>query len=377
MKILYDHQVFEEQEFGGISRYFSELIRRNPEARLCLEYSDNIHIRDHPRFEKELRAKDFHVDRFLGGIRFRGKNRIYSYYKRIPGLRPRSNKDASVEALKRGDFDLFHPTYYDPYFLDVLGNRPFVVTIYDMIHEKFPENFWSEDPTGERKKRVALEAALIIAISENTKKDILSAYEIDPGKIRVIYLGSSLRKGAIEGIDLPDNYILFTGMRHGHKNFGFFAATIAELLIAKPDLYLVCTGPQFSREEAALFSNLGIAKKVLHRFAPEAALYSIYSRARCFVFPSYYEGFGIPILEAFEAGCPVLLARASCFPEIAGDAALYFDPREGQELLDSLSELLKSESLRGELIAKGRKRLRDFSWDLTYSRTMDCYREIS
>jgi glycosyltransferase involved in cell wall biosynthesis len=376
MRVLYDHQTFQAQEYGGISRYFAELIQRNPEARLALEYSDNAYIRKDPRFAAKLREKNFHLNRFLGGIRFRGKHRVYSCFRKATGIRYRSNVDASIDALEGGDFDLFHPTYYDPYFLERIGDRPFVLTIHDMIHEKYPELFQMGDMTSECKKRIALKAALIIAVSENTKRDIIGSYGIDARRIRVVYHGSNLPKGSSSGLDLPREYILFTGTREGYKNFSFFVISVAELLRDRAGLFLVCTGPRFSRAESAFLAGLGIEDKVIHRFFPEGALYRLYEEARCLVFPSYYEGFGIPILEAFEAGCPALLARASCFPEIAGDAALFFDPKDRQELLGSLVGLLDSEALRRELAAKGRRRLRDFSWDDTYERTMSCYSGI-
>jgi glycosyltransferase involved in cell wall biosynthesis len=376
MKVLYDHQIFEAQEYGGISKYFSELIRSNPLASLALEFSDNAYIREDERYTVDLRKKDYYLDRFLGGLRFKGKSRLFSYYQQYTGRRRQCNKDASIEALKAADFEVFHPTYYDPYFLERIGERPFVLTIYDMIHEKYPEMFNMDDVTGENKKRIALEAGLIIAISENTKRDIVAAYGIDPGRVRVVYLGSRLPKLSVPDLGLPRDYILFTGTRERYKNFVFFVHTVAELLLDRPGLHLVCAGPDFSRDELALFARLGIAGKVLHRGVPESALYSLYKNARCFVFPSYYEGFGIPVLEAFESGCPALLARSSCLPEIGGEAALYFDPKDRRELLEALGEALDHETLCKELAAKGAERLKEFSWDRTYAQTLECYRGV-
>lgn len=376
MRVLYDHRIFEAQEYGGISRYFAELVRRNPEARVSLEYSDNVHIRELPGFAEGLRERDYAKNRFLAGLRFRGKSRVFSLFEKATGSRHRTNEDASIEALEGGDYDVFHPTYYDPYFLDRLGGKPFVLTIYDMIHERYPELFNIGDSTGAAKKRIALKAGRIIAISENTKNDIVRHYGIERDRISVIYLASSLARGGKRRLGLPERYILYTGTRDGYKNFRFFAAAIAELLIKSPGLSLVCSGPRFSRDELSFLAMLGIADKVLHVFAAEDELFQLYGRAACFVFPSYYEGFGIPVLEAFEAGCPTLLARSSCLPEIGGDAALYFDPKDRTELLASLGEILGSEALRGELRAKAYERAASFTWDETYRRTIECYAGI-
>jgi glycosyltransferase involved in cell wall biosynthesis len=177
-------------------------------------------------------------------------------------------------------------------------------------------------------------------------------------------------------MDLPEEYILFTGTRDGYKNFQFFIISIADLLRKSKNLFLVCTGAGFSKDEAALFIRLGIGEKVLHRFASEKEILHLYKAAICFVFPSYYEGFGLPILEAFESGCPVLLARASCFPEIAGDAALYFDPKNKQELVDTIWEILNNITLRNELAKKGFDRVSMFSWDNTFQKTIECYAEL-
>jgi glycosyltransferase involved in cell wall biosynthesis len=375
VKILYDHQIFELQRYGGISRYFAELVKRNQQATVSIKYSVNSYLLEDPRYRGALVDRDAELDRFMGGLRFRGKRRVQRYYECLIGKKPLNNVDISVKALDQGDFDLFHPTYYDRYFLDHIGSKPFIVTIHDMIHEKYPEMFALGDPTVEAKKAIAERAELVIAISENTKKDIVDIYGTDPGKIRVVYHGSKLTRGRPADMALPEKYILYMGTRDAYKNFRFFIDSIAELLRERRGLYLVCTGPRFTEGESALFERLGIGNSVIHHFALESDLFHLYKNAECFAFPSYYEGFGIPILEAFEAGCPALLARASCFPEIAEDAAIFFDPKDKGELLDSVVEILDHKSLREELALKGFGRLSHFSWDNTYKKTMECYME--
>lgn len=374
MKVLYDHQAFVMQHVGGISRYFSALIGGMPEAVLALRFTDNLHIRSIDRFAQSLEPRDAEYARFGFGLNFRGKKRLYrewnAFWKR-PGD---ANVAASIEALKAGDFDVFHPTYYDPYFLPHLNGKPFVLTIHDMIHEKFPEFFSLQEPAGRNKRILAERAARIIAISERTKSDIVDLYGIPASRIDVVYHGSDLPKPSAEEIRPgAGGYILYTGTRTGYKNFYFMAAALASLLRGHSELSLVCTGPGFSASELRYFQELGIDDKVFHRFVADTELYALYRDAACFVFPSYYEGFGIPILEAFGAGCPAVLADASCFREIAGDAALYFDPKDGECLRRHVRSILEDHIHVEALIRKGSERLRCFSWAKTVAGTMSVY----
>ena len=114
----------------------------------------------------------------------------------------------------------------------------------------------------------------------------------------------------------------------------------------------------------------------MHISASDAQMASLYRHALCFVFPSHYEGFGIPILEAFSNGCPICLSNASCFPEIAGDAALFFNPNDAQSMSDTLRELVTNETLRKELSAKGYERVKEFSLEKMVSDTCNVYRKL-
>jgi glycosyltransferase involved in cell wall biosynthesis len=119
-----------------------------------------------------------------------------------------------------------------------------------------------------------------------------------------------------------------------------------------------------------------VTDRILHISADDREMASLYRHALCFVFPSHYEGFGIPILEAFANGCPVCLSNASCFPEVAGDAALFFNPNDAQSMLDTLRETVKSEALRKQLSAAGLERIKDFSLSNMVQRTCEVYRKL-
>ena len=366
------------QRVGGVSRYFAELMRRDASSFCSVRYSDNAHLLSLPGVADKVLEPEHYLNRFLGGIRFKGKRTLFRSLCAVSGSDKReSNEDVSLKTISDRNYDLFHPTYYNPYFLEALGEKPFVLTVHDMIHELYPELFPLDDPVKEWKRELVSKASRIIAVSECTKRDLCEIFSVNPGNVRVIYHGSSLCIGAELPRGLPERYILYTGTRRGYKNFYFCAQSLAEVLRDRADLYLVCAGPLFAQDELSFLASLGIADKVVIVEVAEDQLSHLYNRAVCFIFPSFYEGFGIPILEAFEAGCPAVIAKASCFPEVAGDAAVYFDPKSRSELVGAIVEILDHESLRKEMADRGRERIKDFSWDITAARTRECYRELT
>lgn len=363
MKVLYDHQIFSTQQYGGISRYFYELMRnlveiKNIEIQLSLKYSNNYYISQ----------RDFSSHKtFFPKINFRGKYKVLSFL----------NKLNSKSILKKHQFDIFHPTYYDPYFLKHVEDKSFVLTIYDMIHEKFPKFFKKRDKTSEFKKLLASNAERIIAISESTKRDIEKIFEIDAEKISVIYLGSfpsfSINKSS--NLRLPEKFILFVGNRQGYKNFKILAEAFSKLIKKKGDIYLICIGGGlFTSTENKYFNKLNIKDKLIHMYLHDWNLSLAYKKAICFVFPSLYEGFGIPILESFKNECPAILTKISSFCEIAEDAALFFDPESSDSLLENIESLIFDQQLRNKLIQKGLKRASYFSWQKSAKQTLDVYR---
>ncbi|HUX43065.1 MAG TPA: glycosyltransferase family 1 protein [Rectinemataceae bacterium] len=377
MRILYDHQIFDIQRIGGISRQFVELAKGNPEAKISVSETDNVNLLESGIAGVKPRPTLGKISRLVNGFSFRGAHRLRGIYSKLTNTEAVDNRQVSLEALKAGQFDIFHPTYYDTYFLAAVGEKPIVATFHDMIHETFPELFPLDDPVRRWKRELMARASAVIAVSESTKKDLVSFFDIDPRIIRVIHPGGGLRRDGAVRIDLPERYILFTGSRSGYKNFHFLIEVLAPWLRSEDKISVVCTGAPFSEAEIAWLAEMGISSQVIHRLASDFELFELYARALFFVFPSYYEGFGLPILEAFEAGCPVLLARASSFPEVAQDAAFYFEPKNPQSLLDATKELASSESLRSDLVSKGRERARYFSWDRCRALTLECYRGLS
>ena len=384
MKLLFDSQILDEQKYGGISRYFSEIFteldRENISYRVPITYSNNEYINNVPRFKKQDLIKNYNK-RIINKIDFKYKGFLRKYYDYLD---PTSNFNLSKKFLKKGDFDIFHPTYYHYYFLKYINDKKFVLTIHDMIHELYPEYFkLDRGKTAKKKKRLALKADKIIAVSENTKKDIIKFYNLPPEKINVIHLASSIDlSGKIEAIEkLPNKYILFVGSRHGYKNFLFFVKAISKILIEDRKMFIVTTGGysgknNFSTQENKIFTDLGIKNQIIQYPVNDEQLKYLYKNARCFVFPTLYEGFGIPLLEAFSCECPAVVSNSSSLPEIGGNAAEYFNPLASDDIIRAVKKVAYNDDIRNKMISEGLERLKNYSWEKTVKKTIETYRSI-
>ena len=371
MKILLDPQIFNMQTYGGISRYYTEIFsrlnkRKNISIILPIHNTNNVYVAN-------------------SGLLLTEKKLITSLIKTLNsvGISTRSlNKRISEKQVKNpiedANFDLFIPTYYDPYFLDIIGKKPYVLTVYDMIHELFPQYF-IDDPMdiSENKKSLIEKATKIIAVSKNTKKDIIKIYpHIDESIIEVIYHGNSIQVNENTVVDLPDNYILFVGSRDNYKNFYFLVEAIKDLLISDPTLILICAGGgKFKDEEIKFISDLGLRNKIEQRYFEENELGIFYKNAKCFVFPSKYEGFGIPVLESMACGCPVVLSECSSFPEVAGDAGIYFDLESKEDLKYKIETVLNNENFRNSHIVMGLEQVKKFSWETAAMKCLELYKK--
>lgn len=363
MKVLYDHQIFSAQVYGGISRYFVELIKKFKDSNSVKSDLSILLTNNHYLINAELRQ----YLTFFPKYNFRGRVRLLNIL----------NKLYSKRFLKYNTFDVFHPTYYDPYFIRHIGNKPFVLTVYDMIHEKFPKYFSKNDPTTKRKKYLAHNASKIIAISNSTKNDLMDIFDVPEEKIKVIYLGYSsnqFKNKGHETIELPQKFVLFVGGRQGYKNFELFIKSIAPILQKKREIHIICTGGgTFTKKEICLFECLDISNQINQYSVADALLSQIYKKALFFIFPSLYEGFGLPVLEAFSNKCLVLCGNTSSLPEVAGNAAMYFDPYSMDSINNTINIALNNSKLMNDLKVKSIKRLSKFSWSKTAEQTREIY----
>jgi len=356
-----DHQIFLSQRFGGISNYHS-IIHQTINDGQAADRSTILALGSNNEYLDTKMA-------FLKPLNIRGKKVLRVINERtVTRMMP--------------SFDVFHPSYYDNYFLTVAGKPPFVLTVHDMIPER---NFYHDDigrTLISNKKNLIYKAARIIAISEATKKDLLSFYDIDPDRIDVIHHGypvtfDKLRNQAAT-INMPaplKPYFLFVGTRYAYKNFPFFIESIANFL-REEDMEVRVVGPLPSPAEQQLLESLEIGARVLFcGQVSDMELFHLYNQAYAFVFPSLEEGFGLPLLEAATAGCPILCSDIEVFREIAGDSALYFDPRSKEDFAGQMQTVLSGESQRSQLVARGADNLKRFSWSAATKKTLETYRK--
>ena len=304
-------------------------------------------------------------DEFICKKPFRGKGRLFNWYNSIIGRKywgNQYNRTFCIKLLQEKRVDLFHPTYFGDWFLPYLGNTPFVLTIHDMIPERFPQFFKRDDFQIMMKRKLVPLASKIIAVSENTKKDVIQLLGVSEDKVEVIYHGANSLDMNLSNESFYDfPYLLYVGSRYDYKNFIPFLKSCKVIFDKYKDLKLICTGNAFIPNELAQIDNLGLSSRVIHRFVKtDEELMNLYHHAVCFVYPSLNEGFGIPILEAYQAQCPVMLNKRSCFPEIAGDAAIYFDmDNDSSDFAEVFEDFYNSYSCRkDELIFKQNIRLK-------------------
>ena len=248
-----------------------------------------------------------------------------------------------------------------------------------MIPELYPQFYRPDDIHIIMKRKLAPLAKAIIAVSENTKKDIIRFLNIPEEKVYVVYHGCSFSSLQSSHSPYSFPYLLYVGDRFGYKNFIPFVKQVSPVLKQHKGLRVICTGKPFEKEEIILFKELGVSNLFINTWVKtDAELYTLYHHAECFIYPSDYEGFGIPILEAYQADCPVLLNRASCFPEIAKDAAIYFNINSNDNnLSESLVNFLSMSKYEKEtLLTKQRARLADFSWRKSAERLAKIYNSI-
>ena len=372
IKILLDPKIFNLQKFGGISRYYTEIYTAfinddEVDIRCPLFYTDNIHFKGSLLFKDSFQIKM----RFF--IRW---NKIFRKF--LPKKLIRKTERETLRLLNKQEADLFIPTYYDPYFMSDIKNTPFVITVYDMINELYPQYFTNDKTTVPNKKLLIESATKIIAISQSTKRDILNIYpHIAAEKIEVVYLAHTITTNALVPIDVPKEYILFVGNRTLYKNFIFFLKSAAQILKDKPTLYIFCAGGnEFTEEEKILIDQLALADRVVQKNFKDNELENYYKHAKCFVFPSEYEGFGIPVLEAMACGCPVVLANHSSFPEVAGEAGIYFDLTNESDLREKITSLLNDKKKRQDYSKRGLEQAAKFTWQKTAEESLKVYQSV-
>jgi glycosyltransferase involved in cell wall biosynthesis len=360
MRVLIDPQIFLFQKRGGVSRLYSELAKG-------LSAADGVEVLLPYRFTRN----EYLTREFPGRMTIvEGNGRF---------IRPRALTAMNMVTRRPpAPVDVVHHTWYRMEYIDRYRTRKRVSTVYDMIPELMPETDRVNPHTGKREYLEASDA--IVCISENTKADLLAHWG-DFGKpVEVIHLGveGSFFNPQSPSFALPEQFVLFVGRRNGYKNFALLAEAFAELAGSTPDLHLVCVGGgPFLNSETEFFDRHRISERV-HRFdVDETDLPGVYAAARCLVFSSKYEGFGLPVLEAYASGCPVIIADTPCLAEVAGGLATVVPPDDPTQLAAGITKLLGQDeaSLAPEIDA-ARRRAAEFTWARTCEETLALYRQI-
>ncbi len=300
----------------------------------------------------------------------------YFSYEIIPGPFLWSQIFLPLHLYTHQKIDVFFsPAHYIPRFCPV----PTVVAIHDLSYRFFPDDFLKKDLFKlERLTAYSLKKAKkVIAVSKTTKKDIMNVYNIPDNKIDVVYNGYERKrdsdKGKFKRWTEGKPYLLYVGTLQPRKNIVLLIKAFSQLKNAYPQFELIIAGKKgwlYSKifEEV---SELGLDKDVhFTDYVTDRQLVFLYKNAFCFVLPSLYEGFGIPILEAMSFGCPVVSSFSSSLPEIGGDACLYFDPKDVHDLREKLQMLIENKRMKSQLIQKGNLRVKEFSWEQCGEQTL-------
>lgn len=352
MKILFDHTLF-YQVYGGASKYFVMMMNSLPpgswKATALWSCNEYVHAKNLFNYNP---------------IKIRGQERILNLI----------NRPYTSYIVGKQGYDVMHQTDFDNYFYDKLNEKPLVVTYHDA-------NYLTYFPQPERvalQKKALQRADAIIAVSENTKKDLLKYFPVDEAKVHVIYHGIEIPKfKSIQDRRLVNcDYILYVGARASYKNFNKFMQAFSVYHQLHPEVKVVCTSYPFKREELELFHSLHIEDSILHVSADEQEMTSLYRHALFFIYPSLYEGFGMPILESWSNHCPVALSNSSCFPEICKNAGEYFNPNSIDSIVSSMNRLTEDEERRAKLIDLGNERVKLFSWERCAKEHMKVYSSL-
>lgn len=362
MRILYDGMIYAVQQAGGINRYFANIISRLPEHYRPVLTTFSRHTINYPA-HSSLKVRSYR--RFRPG--------------RLSDIVGRRYFDAIQES---GRYDVAHPTYYS-----LLSRRemncyrcPMVLTIYDMIHEVLPHFMdASQSEVSVQKRKAVASAQSIICISENTKQDLIEYCKVPEDKIVVTYLASEIDASiSYGGEKVPERpYFLYVGSRAAYKNFDRLLLACSVISRTNSEIALCVVGAPWTDAEKKRIAELDLAQTLVHMgHASDAHLAKLYRCSQAFIYPSLYEGFGIPPLEAMSCGAMVIASNTSSLPEVMGQAGLLFTPTKTDELIDRMRYVCDGNLDREGLAAAGYRQASLFSWVETAAKTVKTYQSV-
>lgn len=362
MKICFDSCAFNNQEYGGITNYYTNLICKltfEHQVLISCKYSNN-HALNNLGLNFEKYDKSKYIDILI------------------------ENQKLNLANIMYADYDVFHHTGYNYYFLDYI-KKPFVITIHDLLQERLygKHTAWNADSC---LNKLIDKASHIITISNQSKKDILEYYKVSEDKISVVYHGYTPLPENYKYCDLNVDcqYILYVGLRTtqnniNYKNFIPFVFGALNFLKKHSDVKIVITGEGLTDFEIELFRQLDITDKIIFTgYIDDDVLNSLYHNALAFVFPSEYEGFGLPILESYKNNCITLLNDTNVFREIGADTDLFFNiknnPNKISDLLEDIYYMSPIE--KQKILDIQNNKLKEYSWDKSTQQHINIYNKV-
>lgn len=372
MRIGIDARMY-STEFTGIGRYVYELVRHLVEADEKNEY---VLFMNQPEYD-EFDPPSKRVEKVLVNAKH------YSFAEQLRYL----------WILRRAKLDLMHFTHFNA---PIFYRRPSVVTIHDLTLSFFPgkkmNSAFYRTAYNLVLKSSVRNAKRVIAVSENTKQDLIDITHVSPAKVEVIYEGVGEEFGprgnkeeqeeVLKKYSITKDFLLYTGVWRGHKNLVNLIRAFALLREGTEafDLQLVITGEEdpYYPEVKRTVKELGLEHHVIYTgMVPEKELIALYQMAKAYIFPSLYEGFGLPPLEAMRCGTPVVASKSSCIPEICGDSnAMFFDPYDPEDMANVVRRLLLDEGMQKDLRECGLKHSLKFSWEDMAEKTLKVYNDV-
>lgn len=355
LRVAVDNQIFQRQSYGGISRYFVELVHHFSEINdVSIEIFAPFHRNSY--LENSFDPLTFRLQLFDYTNRFGVGSAIDRFSNLVSGYQ-----------IVKFKPQIIHETFYNGP-VDFLRHIPRVITVYDMIREM-------ENPTSEKAKRKfasIMAASSIITISDSTREDLLSLIPVDPGNVKTIHLAASdffspINTSSIESLK---PYVLYVGQRSGYKNFVNFCRAFSHSSNLRNELNIhVFGGGKFNKSELQVLDELNLLENVIKIDGDDIQLRIQYSNARALIYPSIMEGFGIPLVEAMKSGCPVICSDRSSIPEVAGEAAIYFDPTSTDSMRSIMESTLGNSEMLSTMQGRGLFRSQNFSWKKTAEET--------
>jgi glycosyltransferase involved in cell wall biosynthesis len=331
MKIIFTNSIFYLQKKGGISRYYVNLAKKlnntSLEHKIVAPLSKNLYL-------KNLKKNNFSL-----------------YIKKIPNnfIINKFNNIIFKYFLKKENPDIIHETYYNSKNFEILKNKIKIVTVYDLIHEKFPSLYQKEKKY--EKQKILKTADHFICISKKTQEDLINHYKISPKKTSVIYVGS----------------------RANYKNFELLVKAI-KILKNNPKINVVCFGGgKFSKSE---IDKYNLQDNFINIQGDDELLSFLYSKAFALVNTSRYEGFGITNIEAMQLGCPVISSDFKALKEIGASSCLFFKNNNHKDLSEKLKTFIFKEKIRKNFIKKGYQRSKFFTWGICAKKTEKLYEKL-